>query len=159
MPDLSGFEATRRIRRANKNIKVLILTMYDEEELVTRCLDAGASGYVLKDAAPSQLIEAIESVALGGQYLSPGPLKSIVSQYVRHSRRKETSYDLLSDREREVLVLLAEGLSAKEIASRLKLSTKTIESHKYRLMRKLDIHDKAGLIKYAIRHKLVLLTS
>jgi two-component system, NarL family, response regulator NreC len=160
MPELSGFDATRRIRRDSKSARVLVLTMYDEEELVARCLDAGASGYVLKDAPPSQLIYAIQEVSKGGEYLSPGPLKKIVSQYVRGSRqRQRTPYDLLSDREREVLILLAEGRSAKEIASQLKLSTKTVETHKYNLMRKLDVHDRAELIKFAIRHKLILLHS
>jgi len=158
MPQLSGFEATRRIRRAGKGIKILILTMYDEEELVSRCLEAGASGYVLKDAPPAQLIYAVQEVAKGGEYLSPGPLKKLVSQYVRRSgERQAPSYDKLSEREREVLILIAEGMSAKEIASELELSTKTVETHKYSLMRKLDIHDRTGLVKYAIRNKLVLL--
>lgn len=158
MPELSGFEATRRIKKEHKHIKVLILTMYDEEELVSRCLDAGASGYVLKDAPPSQLMYAIESVATGGQYLSPGPLKKLVSQFVRQSRRG-TGYDRLSDREREVLILLAEGNSVKEAAAQLNISTKTVDAHKYSLMRKLDIHDRAGLVKFAIQHKLISLTT
>jgi DNA-binding NarL/FixJ family response regulator len=156
MPELSGFEATRRIRRGSKGVRIVILTMYDEEELVSRCLDAGASGYVLKDAPPAQLIYAIQEVAKGGKYLSPGPLKKIVSQYVRRSRKVDTPYDRLSDREREVLIFLAEGRSAKEVAAQLKLSTKTVESHKYNLMRKLGVHDRSGLIRYAIRHKIIL---
>lgn len=157
MPDLSGFEATRRIKQAEKSIKVLILTMYDEEELIARCLDAGASGYILKDAPAAQLIYAIDTVHRGGKYLSPGVLKKVVSEYVKHSKRPETSYDRLSDREREVLKLLADGLSVKEIATRLNLSVKTVDAHKYNLMRKLDIHDRAELIKYAIQKKLIKL--
>ncbi len=156
-PDLSGFEATRRIKQAEKSIKVLVLTMYDEEELIARCLDAGASGYVLKDAPAAQLIYAIDTVHRGGKYLSPGVLKKVVSEYVKHSKRPETSYDRLSDREREVLKLLADGLSVKEIATRLNLSVKTVDAHKYNLMRKLDIHDRAELIKYAIQKKLIKL--
>ena len=112
-----------------------------------------------RDRPPAQLIYAVQEVAKGGEYLSPGPLKRIVSQYMRGSKAKDSSYDLLSDREREILIMLAEGESVKEIAGRLKLSTKTVETHKYSLMRKLDIHDRAGLVKYAIRHKLVLLNS
>jgi two-component system response regulator NreC len=157
MPDLSGFEATRRIRQASENIQVIILTMYEEEEVVARCLDAGASGYVLKDASLNELVQAINIVNSGGQYLSPRVLKKVVSQYVKGGRRTETSYDRLSDREREVLKLLADGLSIKEIAAHLNLSVKTVDAHKYNLMRKLDVHDRAELIKYAIQRKLIRL--
>ncbi len=158
MPDLSGYEAARRIKQVHKNVKVLVLTMYDDEELVARCLDAGASGYVLKDTPATQLIYAIDMVRKGGKYLSPEVLKKVVHDYVSGSGpsgRGETRYDRLSDREREVLKLLAEGLTIKEIASRFDLSVKTVDVHKYNLMRKLDIHDRAELIKYAIQNKLI----
>lgn len=156
MPDMNGFEATRRITQADRRIKVLILTMYQEEEVVARCLDAGASGYVLKDASASQLVHAIETVHRGGKYLSPGALQQVVTHYLEgHERPATTRYDTLSAREREIFKLLADGLSVKEIAARLGVSVKTVDVHKYNLMRKLDIHDRAGLIKYAIQRKLI----
>src|SRR5436189_3498849 len=157
MPELNGFEATRRIKQTEGSIKVLILTMYEEEAVVARCLEAGASGYVLKDASPSQLVEAIGAVHSGSRYLSPRALNKVVDQYLTSSPRAKTKYDSLSDREREVLKLLADGLTIKEIASNLKLSTKTVDVHKYNLMRKLDIHDRAELIKFAIRENLIRL--
>jgi DNA-binding NarL/FixJ family response regulator len=155
MPDLSGFEATRRIKQAEESIKVLILTLYDDEQIVARCLDAGASGYVLKDVAPSQLIYAIQSVHKGERYMSPGALTRIVEHYVGRPDRARTRYDLLTDREREVLMLLAQGLSIKEVAARLGLSVKTADVHKSNLMRKLDLHNRSDLIKYAIQEKLI----
>jgi len=155
MPDLNGFEATQRITSADRHIRVLILTMYQEEEVVARCLDAGASGYVLKDASASQLVHAIETVHRGGKYMSPGALQHVVSHYVEGGERAATRYDTLSAREREVFKLLADGLTVKDIAARLGISVKTVDVHKYNLMRKLDIHDRAGLIKYAIQKKLI----
>jgi two-component system response regulator NreC len=155
MPDLNGFEATQRITQADPHIKVLILTMYQEEEVVARCLDAGASGYVLKDASASQLLHAIETVRRGGKYMSPAALQHVMSHYVEGTERTGTRYDSLSAREREVFKLLADGLTVKEIAARLGVSVKTVDVHKYNLMRKLDIHDRAGLIKYAIQKKLI----
>jgi two-component system response regulator NreC len=155
MPDLNGFDATRRVHEFDDAIRVLILTMHDEEELVARCLEAGAAGYILKDAPASQLLYAIETVRKGEKYLSPVVLKKVVSGYVKNSQRPLTSYDRLSAREREVLKLLAEGLSVKEIATRLNLSVKTVDVHKYNLMRKIDVHDRSELIKYAIQKKLI----
>jgi len=158
MPDLGGFEATHRILRADPKTKVLILTMYEEEEVITRCLDAGASGYVLKDVPRAHLIHAIDVVNQGGQYLSSRALKKVVKQYVKGAKSPAaTSYERLSDREREVLKLLADGLTLKEIAVRLVLSVKTVDSHKTNLMRKLDLHDRSELIKYAIQRKLIRL--
>jgi two-component system response regulator NreC len=157
MPDLNGLEATRRIRHAEPAVKVLILTMYAEDELVARCLEAGASGYVLKDIPVSQLVYALQAVSKGGKYMSPAALEGMVERYVGGQKRTETRYDLLTDREREVLKLLADGLSPKEIAARLGLSLKTVDVHKTNLMRKLDIHTRAGLVKYAIENKLIRL--
>src|ERR1035437_5375250 len=159
MPELSGFDATRRILQANARAKVLILTMYEEEEVINRCLSAGAAGYVLKDAPRAHLIHAIDVVNKGGQYLSPRALKKVVRQYVKGSKSAATGYERLSDREREVLKLLADGLALKEIAVRLVLSVKTIDAHKTNLMRKLDLHDRSQLIKYAIQRKLIRLPS
>jgi two-component system response regulator NreC len=161
MPDLGGFEATSRILRENPKTKILILTMYEEEEVITRCLKAGAAGYVLKDAPRADLIHSIEVVKRGGQYLSSRALKKVVRQHVKSPRNTkraispESDYERLSDREREVLKLLADGLALKEIASRLVLSVKTVDAHKTNMMRKLDLHDRAEVIKYAIRRKLI----
>jgi len=155
MPDLCGFEATRRIREADDSVQVLILTMHDDEELVARCLEAGAAGYIMKDAPSSELVEAIKAVYKGERYLSPVVLQKVVAGYVKGAPRPRTSYDRLSSREREVLQLLAEGLSVKEIASHLNLSIKTVDVHKYNLMRKIGVHDRIELVKYAIQRRLI----
>lgn len=155
MPDLSGADATRRILKADARVKVLVLTMHEEEEVVNRCLSAGASGYVLKDASRTVLIHAIGVVSQGGQYMSPRALKKVVSQHVKSTRDVSSGYGRLSDREREVLKLLADGLTLKEVAAKLGLSVKTIDAHKTNLMRKLDLHDRSELIKYAIQRKLI----
>jgi two-component system response regulator NreC len=155
MPDMNGFDATRRVREFDPAAKVLILTMHDEEELVARCLEAGAAGYIMKDAPASQLLYAIEMVQKGERYLSPGVLKKVVAGYVRNTGRPQTSYDRLSPREREVLKLLAEGFSVKEIATRLNLSVKTVDAHKTNLMKKIDVHDRSELIRYAIQKKVI----
>jgi two-component system, NarL family, response regulator NreC len=159
MPDLSGFDATRRILQNNPKAKVIILTMYEEEEVINRCLAAGASGYVLKDAPRAHLVHAIDVVNKGGQYMSSRALKKVVKQYVKGAKGAATGYERLSDREREVLKLLADGLALKEIAVHLVLSVKTVDAHKTNLMRKLDLHDRSALIKYAIQRKLIRLPS
>src|SRR6185436_11110336 len=130
MPDLSGFEATRRVHEADASVKVLMLTMHDEEELVARCLEAGAAGYIVKDAPAAQLVYAIEMAMRGERYLSPVVLKKVVAGYVQNTSRPQTSYDRLSPREREILKLLAEGHSIKEIAVQLNVSVKTVDVHK-----------------------------
>jgi two-component system response regulator NreC len=155
MPDLGGVEAATRILRSNSRIKILFLTMYEEEEVITRCLRAGAAGYVLKDAPLPDLLRAIEIVRDGGQYLSSRALKKVVTEHVRGSKPVATGYERLSDREREVLKLLADGLALKDIASRLLLSVKTVDAHKTNMMRKLDLHDRSEVIKYAIQQKLI----
>jgi len=157
MPELNGLEATRRIREADGAIHVLILTMYAEEDLVARCMQAGATGYVLKDVPVSQLVYAIQAVSRGGRYMSPEALKGMVDHYVEGAPRAESRYDLLTAREREILRLLAEGLSAKQVAAHLDLAVKTVDVHKTNLMRKLDVHDRAELIKWAISHKVIRL--
>jgi DNA-binding NarL/FixJ family response regulator len=159
MPDLSGFDATRRILHANPKAKVIVLTMYEEEEVINRCLAAGAAGYVLKDDPRAHLIHAIDVVNKGGQYMSSRALKKVVKQYVKGATNSAMGYERLSDREREVLKLLADGLALKEIAVRLVLSVKTVDAHKTNLMRKLDLHDRSQLIKYAIQRKLIHLPS
>ena len=155
MPVLKGFDAVRRIRKARPDVKVLILTVYDDEDMVARCLDAGAAGYVLKDSPPLQLVYAIQTVYRGQQFLSPKVLTGVVRQFISQPADFKAGYDLLSDREREILVLLAEGQSLKDIATHLNLSVKTVDAHKVNLMRKLDLHDRSELIRYAIRKRLV----
>ncbi len=155
MPLLKGFDAVRRIRKARPDVKVLILTIYDDEDMVARCLDAGAAGYVLKDSPPLQLVYAIQTVYQGEQFLSPKVLTGVVRQYISQPADFKGGYELLSDREREILVLLAEGQSLKDIATQLNLSVKTVDAHKVNLMRKLDLHDRSELIRYAIRKRLV----
>ena len=157
MPGLNGVEATRRIHEGEPRIPVLILTMYGEEELVARCMQAGAAGYVLKDVPAAQLLYAIQAVGRGGRYMSPEVLKGVLEQYVGGSPASESRYDRLTGREREILKLLAEGLSAKQVAAQLDLSVKTVDVHKTNLMRKLDVHDRAELVKWAISHKVIRL--
>jgi two-component system response regulator NreC len=154
MPEMSGLEATRRIVHADSRVKVLMLTLYDDEEVVASCLDAGAAGYVLKDGPSDQLLLAMEAVHKGQRYLSPAVLTKVV-HYSGKKGKTRTRYDVLTAREREVLKLLADGHPTKEIAARLELSVKTADVHKTNLMRKLDIHDRAGLVKYAIQRKLI----
>lgn len=155
MPRLSGVEATRRIIQACPETRVLILTMYVDDQVVARCLEAGASAYVLKDEPVSQLAYAIEAVAGGGRYLSPAAVDKVIDHRGQPRERGRTRYDLLTDREREVLKLLVDGLSTKQVAARLERSVKTAEVHKYNLMHKLGVHDRAELIRYAISHRLV----
>jgi DNA-binding NarL/FixJ family response regulator len=155
MPDMNGFDATRHVHQFDPSVKVLILTMHDDEELVARCLEAGAAGYIIKDAPASQLLYAIETIRKGERYLSPIVLKKVMDGYVKGTGRLQSSYDRLSPREREVLKLLAEGFSVKEIATRLNLSVKTVDAHKSNLMKKIDVHDRTELVKYAIQKKLI----
>jgi DNA-binding NarL/FixJ family response regulator len=156
MPGLIGYEAIQQIlSKPRFSGKILVLTMYEEEEIIRRCLRAGASGYIAKDAPAAQLIEAVRAVNSGGRYLSPRVLKKVVDEYTEEAAPKQTKYDTLSAREREVLKLLAEGRSVKEIASLLNLSVKTAEAHKYNLMRKLDLHDRTDIIKYSLGMRLI----
>lgn len=155
MPVMRGFDAARRIHSTDSGIRILMLTIYDDEELVARCLSAGAAGYVLKDSPPEQLIYAVRCVARGEQYLSPKALKGIIGTIGKGAPQVTTRYDLLSDREREILVMLAEGESLKEVATHLNLSVKTVDAHKYNIMKKLDVHDRTELIRFAIRQKLI----
>jgi two-component system, NarL family, response regulator NreC len=155
MPHLDGVEATRRITHAHPAVKVLILTMYVDHQLVARCLEAGASGYVLKDVPLPQLVYAVEAVASGRRYLSPAAVEKMIDDRGLPIEVPRSDYDLLTPREREVLKLLADGLSVKEVAGRLGRSAKTAEAHTYNLMRKLGVHHRTGLVKYAISHGLV----
>jgi two-component system response regulator NreC len=153
MRHLNGLEATREIKKLYSSIKVLVLTMYDNEEWVFQILKAGASGYLIKDSAMTDLISAIRAIHQGDSYLSPSISKKVIEEYIRKAELgdKKGIEDLLSGREREILQLIAEGHSVPQIASLLYISRKTVEAHKTHIMEKLNIHDKVGLIKYAIR--------
>ncbi|HKW98892.1 MAG TPA: response regulator transcription factor [Bryobacteraceae bacterium] len=157
MPGLSSFEATRQIRKNRQETRVLFLTMYDDEDYLVECMESGAAGYVLKDSPANQLLNAIREVHRGGSYLSPRMLAQLVDDF--RSRVKSTDrlprFATLTQREKEVLKMLAEGNSVKEIACTLNLSVKTIEAHKFNLMRKLDIHNKAQLVQYAVQKKVI----
>jgi DNA-binding NarL/FixJ family response regulator len=153
MPNLSGIEAAQRIVSALPNVAVVILSMHSDEGYVLRALKAGAKAYLLKDSAEGDLIEAIKTVAQGKTFFSPEISKMLVEDYVREIRTRgaEDSYDLLTPREREILQLLAERKSNKEIALALNLSPYTIETHRRNLQEKLNLHSLAELILYAVR--------
>jgi len=159
MPGLSSFEATRQMRRSRPETKVLFLTMYDDEDYLAEGMEAGASGYVLKDSPSDQLVSAISDVHRGGNYLSPRMVSHLVDDFRTriHSAARLPRFSRLTRRELEVLKFLAEGNSVKDIARTLDLSVKTVEAHKFNLMRKLDIHNKAQLVQYAIQKKIIRL--
>lgn len=156
MPLLNGLEATRQIRRDHPQIKVLILSMHDNEEYIRQVLAAGALGYVLKDAAARELIGAIRAVQRGEPVLSPAITRLVIEDYLRWGDAPPAQIsDGLTPREREVLQLIAEGNTNKDIAEILCLSIKTVQSHRNNLMQKLDLHDRSDLIKYAIQKKII----
>ena len=157
MPGLSSFEATRQIKKIRPETKILFLTMYDDEDYLVECMEVGGSGYVLKDSPAPQLLAAIRDVYRGGSYLSPKMLSQLVDDFrsrIKTSHR-QPRFATLTPREKEILKFLAEGQSVKEIATHLNLSVKTVEAHKFNLMRKLDIHNKAQLVQYAIQKKII----
>jgi two-component system response regulator NreC len=152
MPVLNGIDAARAIQRYARGTRTILLTMFEDAEYVLRALRAGVCGYVLKAQAASDLVRAIDEVQRGAAYLSPGISRVVVEAYVK---KKNAVEEPLSDRERDVLQLVAEGLSGKEVALHLGIGFKTVDSHRMRIMRKLDIHNTAGLVRYAIRRGLV----
>ncbi|HXH09741.1 MAG TPA: response regulator transcription factor [Alphaproteobacteria bacterium] len=153
MPHLNGLETARRLREALPQTKIVLLTMYTEDPYVLEAMQAGVVGYVLKTQAAADIIQAIQAVLQGGIYLSPRISRTVVTAYLSGA---ESPSDPLTSREREILQLIAEGQTTKEIAWRLGLSVKTVESHRIRLMRKLDIHETATLVRYAIRRGLTV---
>lgn len=156
MPGLSGFEATRRIRQSHPDVQVLALTVHDSEAYVFQMLQAGATGYVVKRAPAAEVITAVKRAYRGESVLHPSVAKLLIKDYLsRVERGEEASYDTLSDREREILKLIAEGQTNKEIAELLFLSVKTVQAHRANLMRKLGMHDRTELVKYAIRKGII----
>jgi DNA-binding NarL/FixJ family response regulator len=159
MTGMSSFEATRQIRKQRPETKVLFLSMYDDEDYLAESVEIGASGYILKESPAEQLLSAIREVYRGGNYLSPRLLTRLVDDFRMQSRSpmRQPRFGTLTKREREIMKLLAEGKSVKEIATGYDLSVKTVEAHKFNLMRKLDIHNKAQLVQYAIQKKIIRL--
>lgn len=152
MPVLNGVDTARELKKSSPKTKVILLTQHDEEQYVTESLRAGVKGYVLKSQAGSDLIHAIQEVCRGSVYLSPKISRAVVDAYLSKSY---VASDPLSGRERQVLQLVGEGKSTKDIATQLGISVKTAESHRARLMKKLDIHETASLVRYAIRNGLI----
>ena len=157
MPLLNGIEATRQLRRRQPDLHVLILSMHAEEAYIMQALQAGAQGYLLKDSADVELIRAVESVSTGKSYFSPAVARVMLDDYVRHLAQKGIvdRYDSLSEREREVLQLIAEGQSNKEVADTLAVSPATVETHRAHIFQKLDVHNTAEVVLYAVRRGLI----
>lgn len=155
MPGLNGLEATARVLKLWPDTRVLILSMHQSEEYVRQALRNGAAAYLLKDAAPDELEIAIKAVQRNETYLSPAVSKGVLSDYVQRLRGEDSPATQLTPRQREVLQLIAEGQSTKEIARRLELSVKTVDTHRSQLMRQLDIHEVAGLVRHAMRIGLI----
>ena len=152
MPLLNGLDAAREITRVSPRTRTILLTMHAEDPYVAKALQAGIRGYVLKSQAAEDLIQSIREVSRGAVYLSPGVSESVVEAYLA---KRDIPHDPLTPRERQVLQLIAEGKTTKEVAALLGVSVKTAESHRMRIMTKLSIHETAGLVRYAIREGLV----
>ena len=159
MAGMSSFEATRQIRKQRPETRVVFLSMYDDDDYLAESVEIGASGYILKESPAEQLLQAIREVHRGGNYLSPRLLTRLVDDFRSQGRSpaRQTRLGTLTKREREITKLLAEGMSVKEVAAHFDLSVKTVEAHKFNLMRKLDIHNKAQLVQYAIQKKIIRL--
>jgi DNA-binding NarL/FixJ family response regulator len=157
MPRLNGIEAAGQITKRHAGMGIIILSMYSDEEYIVRALTAGAKGYLLKDAAEAELVAAVRSVSEGKPFFSPAIAKMLLDDYLRQLQQRglTDSYDLLSDREKEVLQLLAEGKTNKEVATLLQLSPATVETHRGHIMQKLNLHNTAEIVLYAVRKKLV----
>jgi two-component system response regulator NreC len=157
MPECNGIEATRQIKRLIPETRVLVLTMHENEEYLFQVLRAGASGYILKEAADTELVTAIRVVYSGRFYLSPSAQSIMVGDYLQRVRTGEErdSYGALTEREREILKLVAEGYTNNQIAERLTISPKTVDTHRTHIMDKLNLHSRAELVKYAIRRGLL----
>lgn len=155
MPGLNGLHVVVRAKADHPEVRVIMLSMHDNEEYVWQALRAGAAGYLLKDADPSELELAVRSVARGQSYLSPAVSAHVVSDYLRRSTPEKGPMERLTPRQLEIVQLIAEGHTNQEIARQLDVSLKTIESHRAQLMSRLDIHDVPGIVRYAVRMGLV----
>jgi DNA-binding NarL/FixJ family response regulator len=159
MPGLNGLEATRQIKKRFPEVQVLILTVHTAQEYILQILRAGASGYLVKQAAPTDLVQAIQAAHRGGIFLSPSISRKVIEEYVQQASTAAEldSYETLTDREREVLQLIAEGSSTRQIAEQLHISVKTVETHRAHLMDKLELRSTAELTQYAIRKGVISL--
>ena len=157
MPQLNGIEATAQIVRRLPHVRVLMLSMHANEAYIIQALKAGAKGYLLKDAADRELIQAVAAVAAGKSYFSPAVSRVMLDDYVRHLSQKGIvdRYESLSEREREILQLIAEGQSNKEVAATLSVSPATIETHRAHIFQKLDVHNTAELVLFAVRRGVI----
>ena len=157
MANLNGLEATKQIKKVLPDVKVIMLTMHKNEEYVLHSFQVGASGFILKEGAVEELVSAIRSIHQNKSFLSPSISKTLIDAYLRkmETGKTETPFDLLTDREREVLQLIAEGYTNREVAKTLFISVKTVEAHRAHIMQKLNIHEIARLVKYAIQKGLV----
>ena len=157
MPQLNGIEAARQIKKADKNVKIVFLTMHPDATYAANAFEVGASGFVLKHSAPSELITAIHEAMKGKTYVTPLIAGDLIRTYQEGGSQQKDLFKKISPRQREILQLLAEGKSGKEIASILDISTRTVEHHKYRMMEQLNIKTSAELVQYAIRHGIISL--
>jgi len=155
MPGMNGLEAALRLKKEHPQVRIIVLSMHASEEYVLQALRAGAAGYLVKDSAPLELGLALQAVARGETYLSPPISRQVVDSYMQRLGQADEPLAVLTGRQREILQLIAEGSSTKDIARRLNLSVKTVETHRAQLMERLDIHDVAGLVRFAVRHGLV----
>jgi two-component system response regulator NreC len=155
MPRLGGLETLERLRSNYPNVKVVLLSVHGDPPFIQSAISLGADGYVLKNGRTAEIITAVRAVTKGGSYFSPVVAREIVEQLRTPRTKGDEPFSLLSGREREVLHLIAEGLSAKEIAVELKISTKTVEAHRTSLMRKLGVRKATELVRYALRHGLI----
>ncbi len=155
MPLLNGIEAAQQLKKANSRAKFIFLTMHPDAHYATRALEAGASGYVLKHSAPAELVQAIREALRGRLYVTPMIAKDVLQTFMDKSHGMRRGHHELTPRQREVLQLVGEGHSAKEIATILYISTRTVEFHKYRIMEDLNLRTNAGLIQYAVKNGFV----
>ena len=162
LPDIPGYEATRAVKKELPNVVILALTMHESDEYFFEMLNVGASGYVPKKAAPTELVNALRVVYGGGVYLYPSLAKTLVKDYLTRAEQGDdnaAAFDGLTEREREVLTLIADGLSNQEVADKLVISVKTVERHRANILAKLGLHSRTELVKYAIRKGLIQVSS
>jgi DNA-binding NarL/FixJ family response regulator len=157
MPQLNGLEAASQVQKVASGTRVIMLSMYRDETYLLRALTVGARGYLLKDAAEEEILPAVRAVIRGNTYFSPSISETLLDDHVRYLQKRglQDSYDLLTEREREVLQLLAEGRSNKEVAHVLNVSLSTVETHRTNMMQKLNLHSAAEIVLYAVRKKLI----
>ena len=157
MPNLNGIEAAAQIVKGRPSVGIIILSMHSDETYIMRTLAAGAKGYLLKENAEVDLYRAVDVVAQGKPFFSPAIANTLLEDYMRQMQQRglQDSYDLLTDREKEILQLLAEGKSNKEVATMLSLSTNTVETHRTHIMQKLDLHSAAEIVLYAVRKRII----